>query len=89
MTVDNTPVWFITGCSTGLGRALATAVLEHGLRAVITARDPAQLADLSDAHPNRALALPLDVTAEDQVEHAVKRAEAEFGRIDVLVNNAG
>ncbi|WP_326690178.1 MULTISPECIES: oxidoreductase [unclassified Streptomyces] len=84
-----TPVWFITGCSTGLGRALATAVLGRGHRAVVTARDLAQVADLAAAHPGRALPLPLDVTAKDQVEQAVEQAEAAFGSIDVLVNNAG
>ena len=81
--------WFITGCSTGLGRALATAVLERGLRAVVTARDPARVADLVERHGERALALPLDVTDHAQVVDAVKRAETAFGRIDVLVNNAG
>ncbi|MER6796795.1 SDR family NAD(P)-dependent oxidoreductase, partial [Amycolatopsis mediterranei] len=55
-------VWFITGCSTGLGRALAEAVLDRGMRAVVTARDPARVADLAEAHGDRALALPLDVT---------------------------
>ena len=49
--------WLITGCSTGLGPALAVAVLSHGHRAVVTARDPATVAD---AHPDRALALALD-----------------------------
>ncbi|GAB3149863.1 oxidoreductase [Amycolatopsis stemonae] len=81
--------WFVTGCSTGLGRALATAVLERGLRAVVTARDPAQLGDLVAAHGDRVLALPLDVTGHTQVAAAVKRAETAFGGIDVLVNNAG
>ena len=81
--------WFITGCSTGLGRALAEAVLDRGLRAVVTARDPARVADLVERHGERALALPLDVTDHAQVVDAVKRAETAFGRIDVLVNNAG
>ncbi|GLY38521.1 short-chain dehydrogenase/reductase [Amycolatopsis sp. NBRC 101858] len=81
--------WFITGCSTGLGRALAEAVLGRGLRAVVTARDPAQVADLVARHGDRALVLPLDVTDHAQVADAVKQAEAAFGRIDVLVNNAG
>ncbi|VVJ21409.1 Dehydrogenases with different specificities (related to short-chain alcohol dehydrogenases) [Amycolatopsis camponoti] len=81
--------WFITGCSTGLGRALAEAVLDRGLRAVVTARDPARVADLVAKHGDRALALPLDVTDHAQVADAVKRAETAFGRIDVLVNNAG
>lgn len=83
------PVWFITGCSGGLGRALAEAVLGQGMRAVVTARDPARVAGLAEAHGDRALALPLDVTDHDQVVDAVQRAEAAFGRIDVLVNNAG
>ncbi|MBE1493065.1 NAD(P)-dependent dehydrogenase (short-subunit alcohol dehydrogenase family) [Amycolatopsis lexingtonensis] len=83
------PVWFITGCSSGLGRALAEAVLNRGRPAVVTARDPASVADLVAAHGDRALALPLDVTDHAQVTAAVERAEATFGRIDVLVNNAG
>ncbi|MFG1696264.1 oxidoreductase [Nonomuraea sp. NPDC049309] len=83
------PAWFITGCSTGLGRALAAAVLDHGHRAAVTARSPEQVADLVDAHPGRAVALPLDVTDRDQVAQAVAAAESAFGRIDVLVNNAG
>jgi NADP-dependent 3-hydroxy acid dehydrogenase YdfG len=82
-------VWFITGCSSGLGRALATAVLGRGLRAVVTARDPEQVADLAAGHGDRALVLPLDVTDHAQVVDAVKQAESTFGRIDVLVNNAG
>jgi NAD(P)-dependent dehydrogenase (short-subunit alcohol dehydrogenase family) len=87
--VPENPVWFITGCSTGLGRALAEAVLDRGWSAAVTARDPAQVADLAAAHGERALALPLDVTDHAQVVDAVKRAETAFGRIDVLVNNAG
>jgi NAD(P)-dependent dehydrogenase (short-subunit alcohol dehydrogenase family) len=79
-----TPVWFVTGCSTGLGRAIATAVLDRGWRAVVTARDPKQLADLEGA-----LALPLDVTDPVQVKTAVATAEDRFGHVDVLVNNAG
>ncbi|MEO3802477.1 oxidoreductase [Nonomuraea sp. B1E8] len=89
MTTNDTPVWFITGCSTGLGRALADAVLAGGGRAAVTARDPAQVADLAARHGDRALALPLDVTDQDQIKEAVTRAESVFGRIDVLVNNAG
>lgn len=84
-----TPVWFITGCSTGLGRALAERVLRHGHRCVATARDPAQLADMVSAHPNTSLALALDVTDNKQRQDAISRAEEAFGGIDVLVNNAG
>jgi NADP-dependent 3-hydroxy acid dehydrogenase YdfG len=89
MHVNDTPVWFITGCSTGLGRAPAAAVLERGWRAVVTARNPDQVGDLAAAHPGRALALPLDVTDRKQAERAVGQAQETFGRIDVLVNNAG
>ncbi|TMR92089.1 oxidoreductase [Nonomuraea basaltis] len=87
--MNDTPVWFITGCSTGLGRALAAAILERGWRAAVTARDSSQVADLAAGHGDRALVLPLDVTDRAQIAEAVKRAEADFGRIDVLVNNAG
>ena len=82
-------VWFITGCSTGFGRVLAEEVLKAGGRVVATARRPEQIADLEQKYPERALALPLDVTREDSVESAVAAAIARFGRIDVLVNNAG
>jgi NAD(P)-dependent dehydrogenase (short-subunit alcohol dehydrogenase family) len=81
--------WLITGCSTGLGRALATAVLDRGETAVVTARDAASVEDLARAHPGTALALPLDVTDHAQVRDAVRAAQERFGVIDVLVNNAG
>jgi NAD(P)-dependent dehydrogenase (short-subunit alcohol dehydrogenase family) len=81
--------WFITGCSTGLGRALAATVLDRGDNAVVTARDVAAVRDLADAHPGTALALPLDVTDAAQVASAAQAAEERFGAIDVLVNNAG
>jgi NAD(P)-dependent dehydrogenase (short-subunit alcohol dehydrogenase family) len=89
MTLIASPVWFITGCSTGLGRALATHVLDRGWRAAVTARDPKTVADLVARHGDRAIAVALDVTDPGQVADAVKRAEETFGRIDVLVNNAG
>ncbi|MCD0484191.1 SDR family NAD(P)-dependent oxidoreductase [Streptacidiphilus sp. ASG 303] len=81
--------WFITGCSTGFGRHLARAVLDRGDRAVVTARNPEQVADVVAGHGDRALALALDVTDPQQVRAAVKAAEDAFGGIDVLVNNAG
>jgi NAD(P)-dependent dehydrogenase (short-subunit alcohol dehydrogenase family) len=81
--------WFITGCSTGLGRAFAEAAIAHGHDVVVTARDVTKVQDLADAHPDSVLALTLDVTDDGQVTDAVRAAEQRFGRIDVLVNNAG
>lgn len=83
------PVWLITGCSTGFGRELAKLVLARGWRAVVTARNAAQVADIAEGHGERALVLPLDVTRREQVEHVVAQARQHFGRIDALVNNAG
>lgn len=83
------PVWFITGCSTGFGRELARHTLELGYPTVITARNPAQVEDLARGNEDKALVLKLDVTNADDIAAAVKAAEARFGRIDVLVNNAG
>ncbi|MGO6735658.1 oxidoreductase [Rhizobium ruizarguesonis] len=84
-----TPIWFITGASSGLGRALAEAVLARGWRAAVTARRPETLADLTAQHGDRALALALDVTDRRSIAGAVRDAETHFGAIDVLVNNAG
>jgi NAD(P)-dependent dehydrogenase (short-subunit alcohol dehydrogenase family) len=83
------PAWLITGCSTGLGRSLAEAVLDRGYNAVVTARNPAAVADLAQAHPETALALPLDVTDQAQVTDAAAQAQERFGGVSVLVNNAG
>lgn len=82
-------VWFITGCSTGFGRALATNLLESGYRVAVTARDAEKVADLVAINPENALAIALDVTDKQQVADSVAEAEKHFGRIDVLVNNAG
>jgi NAD(P)-dependent dehydrogenase (short-subunit alcohol dehydrogenase family) len=89
MPLPADPVWFITGCSTGFGRSLAEAVLARGWRAVVTARDAARVADLVAGSGERGLALSLDVTDAAQVAAAVDAARQRFGRIDVLVNNAG
>ena len=81
--------WLITGCSTGLGRALAEAVIGTGHNAVVTARDTAKVADLVATAPERVLAAALDVTDPEQVGSAVRQAKERFGGVDVLVNNAG
>jgi NAD(P)-dependent dehydrogenase (short-subunit alcohol dehydrogenase family) len=85
--VDETVVWLITGASSGFGRALADAALGRGDRVVATARDAERLDDLV-AH-DRVYAISLDVTDASQRDRAVKQALERFGRIDVLVNNAG
>lgn len=89
MSASQTPVWFITGCSTGLGRELAKLVIARGWRAVVTARRPETIQDLVAGHEDRVLALALDVTDNVGVKSAVALAESAFGQIDVLVNNAG
>jgi NAD(P)-dependent dehydrogenase (short-subunit alcohol dehydrogenase family) len=82
--------WIISGCSTGFGRELARTVLAHGDRAVVTARNPADIEDLVAPYgPSRALACALDVTRPDQVAQVTAAATEAFGAIDVLVNNAG
>jgi len=85
--VAEPPVWFITGCSTGFGLELAKQTIAHGFRTVMTARDPSGLE--GDGLTDDVLVLELDVTRPDQIARAVKTAEARFGGIDVLVNNAG
>ena len=89
MAQQNSAVWFITGCSTGFGRELAKILLDRGNRVVVTARNPKQIEDLAAGRDKQALALQLDVTNADEITDAVKKAEAAFGPIDVLVNNAG
>ena len=81
--------WLITGCSSGLGRALATAVLERGDNAVVTARDALRVAEFAEQHPDTALALDLDVTDHARIRAIVAATRERFGGIDVLVNNAG
>jgi NAD(P)-dependent dehydrogenase (short-subunit alcohol dehydrogenase family) len=89
MSKETSRVWFITGSSTGFGRKLAEAVLAKGDRVVATARKQEAIADLERQHPSRARAVRLDVTDVAQVKAAVQAAIGAFGRIDVLVNNAG
>jgi NAD(P)-dependent dehydrogenase (short-subunit alcohol dehydrogenase family) len=81
--------WLVTGCSTGIGRHIASAALARGHRVAVSARRPETVQDLVAAHPDRALALRLDVTHREQIAAAVAATEQELGAIDVLVNNAG
>src|ERR1700729_1294911 len=83
------PVWFITGCSTGFGRELSVILFKRGYRVIVTARDKAKVDDIVAGHDKDGLAIALDVANQKQIDAAVKAAEARFGRIDVLVNNAG
>jgi len=88
MASTTTPVWFISGCSTGFGRELAQQTIARGFNTVVTARDVSKVQDLVSGHDN-ALALALDVTDQASIEQAVNAALAKFGTVDVLVNNAG
>ena len=84
-----TKTWLITGCSTGFGRLLAQAALDRGDQVVATARDPSTLSDVAKAFPKTARTTALDVTKPGAPEKAVAVAMDAFGRLDVLVNNAG
>jgi NADP-dependent 3-hydroxy acid dehydrogenase YdfG len=88
-TSQTAKVWFITGASTGFGRLLAEEVLKAGGKVVATARNLDKVVDLEEKYPQTAKALALDVTDGVQVDSAVTQAIAKFGRVDVLVNNAG
>ena len=82
-------VWFITGCSTGFGRNLAMEALQQGNQVAVTSRNTDDVKDIVTQFPERAVAFKLDVTNASEVTAAVKQAQERFGRIDVLVNNAG
>jgi NAD(P)-dependent dehydrogenase (short-subunit alcohol dehydrogenase family) len=83
------PVWFITGASKGFGRIWAEAALERGDKVAATARDTAALADLADRYGDDVLPIRLDVTDSAADAAAVEQAHDHFGRLDVVVNNAG
>lgn len=82
-------VLFITGCSTGFGRQIAERAIKSGYRVVATARNVSQIETLTAGAEDRVLTLPLDVTDQDQITEAVVQSLSRFGRIDVLINNAG
>lgn len=82
-------VWFITGCSSGIGKGIAEAALEGGHDVVITARNKNKVEDLEKQYPDHAFAVELDVVGSESIDKALSEARARFGRIDVLVNNAG
>jgi NAD(P)-dependent dehydrogenase (short-subunit alcohol dehydrogenase family) len=83
------PVWLITGCSTGFGRELCKILIARGYPVVATARDPGAIADLVEGHDETAAALKLDVSEPGDIDSVIAAATWKFGRIDVLVNNAG
>lgn len=84
-----TKIWFITGSSRGLGRSLTEAALAAGDKVAATARNPEQLKELTEKYPGQVLPLKLDVTSHEQIVTAIENTISKFGRIDVLVNNAG
>lgn len=89
MSTNRPQVWFITGTSRGLGRQWALAALRRGDRVAATARDTAALADLAEEFGDAVLPIRLDVTDRDAAFAAVRTAHDHFGRLDVIVNNAG
>jgi NAD(P)-dependent dehydrogenase (short-subunit alcohol dehydrogenase family) len=89
MSETSSKVWFITGCSRGLGRAIVEAAVAAGNRVVATARKPADLDPLVKQYGDRVKVVALDVTDPEQAERAVRQAVDAFRRIDVAVNNAG
>ena len=89
MVIAMSKTWFITGASRGFGRTFVEAALDHGDNVVGTARDITALADLRASHPDTLLPVTLDVTDKAAVDRAVQQAVERFGRLDVVVNNAG
>jgi NAD(P)-dependent dehydrogenase (short-subunit alcohol dehydrogenase family) len=88
MTFPPSPVWLITGCSTGIGREIGIAALKKGHRVVLTARKPTAIEGLAAEYPDRAIAVALDVSKQEQIAAAVAAANERFGGVDVLCNNA-
>lgn len=89
VTMKQARTWLITGCSTGIGRGIAEAVLQKGENAVVTARDKNRVKDFEERYPSKALAVTLDMERPETIAQAVEQAQERFGSIDVLINNAG
>ncbi|MEP7259267.1 MAG: oxidoreductase [Flavitalea sp.] len=82
-------VWFITGCSTGFGRELSKKALDSGYKVAVTSRNIHDVKDITEGYADTSIAIQLDVTKQEEIDAAVEQTLAKFGRIDVLVNNAG
>src|SRR6185312_10045191 len=89
MKNSNTKVWFITGASSGFGKAFAEYAINQGYQVVVTARRTDKLEEIRALAPAQVEAVKMDVNNDDDVHIAVKQAIARFGNIDVLINNAG
>tara|TARA_R110001606_G_scaffold12165_4_gene52343 strand:- start:21328 stop:22194 length:867 start_codon:yes stop_codon:yes gene_type:complete len=81
--------WLVTGCSKGLGRAIAEEILDRGDNLIATARDPSSVRDIAQSSPGRVITAALDVTHPEQIDMAVSAGLREFHSIDIVVNNAG
>ena len=86
---DSKKVWFITGSNSGFGLSLTKAVLAKGDKVIATTRHPEEIKDLVKQYPNTVKAVTLDITKADEISSAIDTAISTFGRVDVLVNNAG
>lgn len=87
--MNDRKTWLITGCSSGLGKCLATEALQQGRNVILTARNPDSLKELADLFPERSVVARLDVTEQETIDSAIAKGLERFGQIDVLVNNAG
>ncbi len=89
MTKENSKVWFITGASSGFGKAFAQYAVSQGYKVVATARRQEKLEQLAKAAPEQILPISMDVTKRAEIKNAVQKAIEKYGKIDVLINNAG
>jgi len=89
LRMETSPVWFITGASSGFGKAFTEYAVEQGYRVVATARKCGAIEPPAARHSGRVLTLPVDVNNRAQIEEAVRQAIERFGAVDVLINNAG